>query len=100
MKGKYVSLPEASTDQIGREGKYRQIRLALDFKSCFRECLIAFGVRYVGGTRRLALFDHSNKKALMLSVSGQKYLELNLLDIWYLKHIYQLIFLPTVVLEY
>ena len=48
--------------------------------SDFRKCLIALGTRYVGGTRRFALFDQSNKKTFMPSVSGHKCLELNLLD--------------------
>ena len=42
--------------------------------------LIALGMRYVGDTRRFTLFDQSNEKAFMPSVSGHKYLELNLLD--------------------
>ena len=48
--------------------------------SHFRKCLIAVGMRYVGGTRRFASFDQSNEKAFMPSVSGHKYLELNLLS--------------------
>ena len=48
--------------------------------SDFRKKLIALGMRYVGGTRRLASFDQSNEKAFMPSVSGHKYLELNLSD--------------------
>ena len=77
-KGKYVS--EASKGQKGAEAQYGQIRIALDFVSDFRKCLIALGMRYVGGTRRFASIDQSNKKAFMPSVSGYKYLELNLLD--------------------
>ena len=41
--------------------------------SDFRKCL-------AGDTRRFASFDQSNEKAFMPSVSGHKYLELNLLD--------------------
>ena len=48
--------------------------------SDFKKCLIALGRRYVGGTRRFTSFDQSNEKAFMPSVSGHKYLELNLLD--------------------
>ena len=48
--------------------------------SDFRKCLIALGMRYVGGTRRFTSFDQSNEKAIMSSVSWHKYLELNLLD--------------------
>ena len=46
--------------------------------SDFRKCLIALGMRYVSGTRRFASFDRPNEKAFMTSVSGHKYLELNL----------------------
>ena len=35
---------------------------------------------YAGATCRFASFDQSNEKAFMASVSGHKYLELNLLD--------------------
>ena len=79
-KGKKVSLPEASKGQKGAEGQYAQIMIALDFKSEFRKCLIALGMRYVGGTRRFTSFDQSNEKAFMLSVSVRKYIELNFLD--------------------
>ena len=48
--------------------------------SDFRKCLIALGTRCVGGTRRFVSFDQSNEKTFMRSVSGHKYLELNLLD--------------------
>ena len=48
--------------------------------SDFRKCLIARGMRYVGDTGRFTSFDQSNEKAFMLSVSGNNYLELNLLD--------------------
>ena len=41
---------------------------------------VALGMRYVCGTRRFTSFDQSNEKAFMSSVSGHKYLELNLLD--------------------
>ena len=37
-------------------------------------------MRYVGSSRRFASFDQSNEKAFIPSVSGYKYLELNLLD--------------------
>ena len=43
--------------------------------SDFRKCLIALGMRYVGGTRRFALFDQSNEKTIIPSVSGHEYLE-------------------------
>ena len=46
----------------------------------FRKCLTGLGMRYVGGTRRFTSFDKSNEKAFILSVSGHKHLELNLLD--------------------
>ena len=44
--------------------------------------MIALAKKYVGGTRRLASFEgiNANEKAFMPSVSGRKYLELNLLD--------------------
>ena len=42
--------------------------------------LIAPSMRYVGGTSRFALFDQSNEKAFIPSVSRHKYLKLNLLD--------------------
>ena len=48
--------------------------------SDFRKCLIALDTRYVGGTRRFASYDQSNEKVFMPSVSGRKYLQLNLLD--------------------
>ena len=48
--------------------------------SDFRKCLITLGMRYVGSTRRFASFDQSNEKAFMPFVSGDKYLERNLLD--------------------
>ena len=50
--------------------------------SDFRKCLVALlvWVRYDGGTRRFASFEQSNEKGFMPSVSGHKYLELNLLD--------------------
>ena len=48
--------------------------------SDFRKCLIDLGVRYVGGTRRFTLFDQSNEKGFIPSVSGHKYLEVNLVD--------------------
>ena len=48
--------------------------------SDFRKSLIALGMRYVDGTMRFALFDQSNERAFMPSVSGHKYAELNLLD--------------------
>ena len=48
--------------------------------SDFRKCLIALGVRYVGGTRRFTLFDQLNEKGFMPSLSGHKYLEVNLVD--------------------
>ena len=79
-KEKKVSLPEASKGQKGAEGQYGQIMIALDFKSDFRKCLIALGMRYVGGIRRFTSFDQPIEKAFMLSVSGHKYLELNFLD--------------------
>ena len=65
---------------MGAEGQYGQIRIGLDFVSDSRKCLIAYGMWCVGGTRRFTSFDQSNKKAFMPSVSGHKYLELNLLD--------------------
>ena len=46
----------------------------------FRKCLVALGMRYVGDRRRFTSFDQLNAKAFMPSVSGHKYLELNLLD--------------------
>ena len=79
-KGKYVSWPEASNGQKGAEGQYGQISIVLDFVNDFRKCLIALGTRYVGGTRKFALFDHLNEKTFMPSASGHKYLEFNLLD--------------------
>ena len=48
--------------------------------SDFRKCLLALGMRYVGGARRFDLFDQFNEKTFMPSVSRYKYLELNLLD--------------------
>ena len=42
--------------------------------SDFRKCLIALGMRYVGGTRKFASFDQSNEKVFIPSVSGHKYL--------------------------
>ena len=41
---------------------------------------VALFMRYVGGSRRFASFDQSNEKAFIPSVSGHKYLELNLSD--------------------
>ena len=37
-------------------------------------------MRYVGGSKSFASFDQSNEKAFIPSVSGHKYLKLNLLD--------------------
>ena len=48
--------------------------------SDFRKYLIAVSMRYVGGIRRFTSFEQSNEKAFMPSVSGRKYLQLNLLD--------------------
>ena len=56
--------------QKGAEDQYGQIRIALYFVSDFRKCLMALGMRYVGGTGRFTSFDQSNKKAFMPSVSG------------------------------
>ena len=80
----YVSWPEASKGQKGTEGQYGQIRIALDFLSDFRKCLIALGMRYFGATRRFASFDQSNEKAFMPSVFRHKYLELKILDFRFL----------------
>ena len=48
--------------------------------SDFTKCLVALGMRYVGGTRRFASFDQLNEKTFIPSVSEHKYLELNLFD--------------------
>ena len=48
--------------------------------SDLRNCLIALGMRCAVGTRRFTSFAQSNEKEFMLSVSGHKYLELNLSD--------------------
>ena len=49
--------------------------------SNFRKRLIALDMGYVGGTRRFASFDQSNGKWFMPTVSGHKYLKINLLDL-------------------
>ena len=48
--------------------------------SDLRNCLIALGMRCAVGTRRFTSFDQSNKKAFIPSVSGHKYVGLNLSD--------------------
>ena len=48
--------------------------------SDFRKCLIALGMRYVGGTRKFASIDQLNEQAFMASVKRQRYLEFSLLN--------------------
>ena len=67
----------------------------------FRKCLIAAGMRYVGGIRKFASFDQSNEKAFIFSVSGHRYLKLNLLNFRLMSEANLSIdIFPNVVLEY
>ena len=62
------------------ETQYGHTKIALEEDSDVRKCLIAFGIRKMGGTSRLFLLDQSDENAF-----GHRNFELNLEHLLFIK---------------
>ena len=67
-----------SIDQRVAETQYGLTKLALEDDSDTRKCLIAFGMRKIGGISRLFSLDQSDENAFTVSAFGHRNFELNL----------------------